>query len=82
MLLSSGVVWRHATFEAFRQECPDGDPALQRLVFDRLDGDIEWLESLGAVVTERGTGNERTYAPTPSVTTLAFFSWGTYPSRR
>jgi len=60
MLLSSGVVWRHASFEAFRQECPDGDPALQRLVFDRLDGDTEWLESLGAVVTERGTGNERT----------------------
>ncbi len=60
MLLSSGVVWRHATFDAFRQECPGGDPALQRLVFDRLDGDLEWLESLGATVTERGTGNPRT----------------------
>src|SRR2546430_11619539 len=60
MLLSSGVVWRHATFEAFRQECPDGDPALQRLVFDRLDGDIEWLEPLRAGLRQPGTGDART----------------------
>src|SRR5207248_1868601 len=31
-----------------------------RLVFDCLDGDLEWLESLGAPVVERGTGNART----------------------
>ena len=30
MLLSSGVVWRHRTLEAFREECPGGDAALQR----------------------------------------------------
>lgn len=60
MLLSSGVVWRHREFEGFRSECPGGEPALQRLVFDSLDRDIAWLESLGARVTERDTGNERT----------------------
>ena len=37
MLLSSGVVWRHHTAEAFAAECPAGDPALQRAVVERLD---------------------------------------------
>ena len=60
MLLSSGVVWRHRRFADFRAECPRGQPDLQRLVFDRLDEGLAWLEALGAPVTERGTGNERT----------------------
>jgi succinate dehydrogenase/fumarate reductase flavoprotein subunit len=60
MLLSSGVVWRHRELDDFRRECPGGNPALQRLVHDRLDGDLAWLESLGARVVERGTGNPRT----------------------
>jgi succinate dehydrogenase/fumarate reductase flavoprotein subunit len=57
MLLSSGVVWRHRDFERFRDDCPRGDEALQRLVFDRLDGDLDWLRSLGAPVLEAETGN-------------------------
>src|SRR4051794_11929959 len=60
MLLSSGVIWRYREFERFRSECPNGDAALQRLVFERLDGDLAWLESLGAQVIERGTGNPLT----------------------
>jgi fumarate reductase flavoprotein subunit len=60
MLLSSGVVWRHRDLATFREECPDGDERLQRLAFDRLDEDLEWLESLGAVPVERETGNELT----------------------
>ena len=60
MLLSSCVIWRYRTFEDFRAECPGGDPELQRLVFERLDDGIAWLESLGAPVTERETGNPRT----------------------
>jgi fumarate reductase flavoprotein subunit len=60
MRLSSGVVWRHRAFDRFRAECPGGEPELQRLVFDRLDEDLEWLESLGAPVTERETGNPLT----------------------
>jgi succinate dehydrogenase/fumarate reductase flavoprotein subunit len=60
MRLSSGFVWRHEHFGDFRSECPDGDPALQRLVFDRLDEGIGWLESLGAPVVTRETGNPLT----------------------
>src|SRR5204863_4053614 len=60
MLLSSGMVWRYRDFGLFREECPAGDPALQQLVFDRLDGDLAWLESLGAPVVERETGNPLT----------------------
>jgi fumarate reductase flavoprotein subunit len=60
MVLSSGVIWRHRTFEGFRAECPGGDPALQQLIVERLDEGIEWLESLGAPVLEHETGNPRT----------------------
>lgn len=60
MLLSSGVIWRHRSFDRFRAECPGGDPVLQRLVFDRLDGDLAWLESLGARAVARSTGNPLT----------------------
>ena len=60
MLLSSGVVWRHRDFETFRAECPEGDERLQRRVFERLDADLDWLESLGAPVVERATGNPLT----------------------
>jgi succinate dehydrogenase/fumarate reductase flavoprotein subunit len=60
MLLSSGVIWRYRSFEDFRAECPCGVPRLQRLVFERLDEGIAWLESLGAPVTEHETGNPRT----------------------
>jgi fumarate reductase flavoprotein subunit len=60
MRLSSGVIWRHRDFDTFRAECPDGDPALQRLLFDRLDNDLRWLESLGAPVVQRDTGNPLT----------------------
>ena len=30
MLLSSGVIWRHRSLAEFREECPGGDPVLQR----------------------------------------------------
>ena len=60
MRLSSGVVWRHRELADFRRDCPQGDPALQRLVFERLDGDLDWLGSLGAPVLARETGNPRT----------------------
>lgn len=60
MRLSSGVIWRHRDFGDFRAECPDGDERLQRLLFERLDADLGWLESLGAPVMERDTGNPLT----------------------
>lgn len=60
MLISSCVVWRYRSFEDFRRECPGGDPELQRLVWQRLDDGLAWLESLGAPVVTRETGNELT----------------------
>jgi succinate dehydrogenase/fumarate reductase flavoprotein subunit len=60
MRLSSGVIWRHRDFLRFRDECPGGDERLQRLVFERIDADIRWLESLGAPSVGRDTGNPLT----------------------
>jgi fumarate reductase flavoprotein subunit len=60
MLLSSCVIWRYRSPQAFQEECPAGDPALQRVIVDRLDEAIEWLESLGAPVVDHQTGNPRT----------------------
>jgi succinate dehydrogenase/fumarate reductase flavoprotein subunit len=60
MRLSSGVVWRYRTFDDFRRECPDGDPGLQRLIIERLDDALDWLESLAAPVVRKETGNPRT----------------------
>ena len=60
MLLSSGFVWRFRDFGRFREECPQGDPELQRIVFDRLDEDLVWLEAQGVRVLSRDTGNPET----------------------
>lgn len=60
MLLSSGYIWRFREFNRFREECPQGDPELQRIVFERLDEDLVWLESHGARVLSRDTGNPET----------------------
>jgi succinate dehydrogenase/fumarate reductase flavoprotein subunit len=60
MLLSSGVVWRHCDFDQFRSECPGGDAELQRTLYEQLDDGLDWLESLGAPVLERETGNPLT----------------------
>ncbi|HKT44831.1 MAG TPA: FAD-binding protein [Gaiellaceae bacterium] len=60
MLLSSGVVWRHLEWDDFRKDCPDGDEALQRLVWERLDDALAWLVSLGAEPVWEDTENPRT----------------------
>ena len=60
MLLSSCVVWRYRDWDDFRAERPGGDPALQRVVWEGLDDALAWLESLGAPVVTRETGNPRT----------------------
>lgn len=57
MLLSSGVVWRYLDFDEFRRQCPGGDPVLQRLVWERLDDALDWLEQLGAPVVDHDTDN-------------------------
>ena len=60
MLLSSCVIWRYRSFEEFRRQCPGGDERLQRLVWERLDDALDWLESLGAPVTRSETENPLT----------------------
>jgi hypothetical protein len=60
MLLSSGVVWRYVDFDEFRRECPAGEPVLQRLVWERLDDALAWLEQLGAPVVQEDTENPLT----------------------
>jgi fumarate reductase flavoprotein subunit len=60
MLLSSCVVWRYRAFEDFRAECPGGDEALQRAIFDGFDEALEWLVSLGPKVVWEDTPNPRT----------------------
>ncbi|HEY1564653.1 MAG TPA: FAD-binding protein [Gaiellaceae bacterium] len=60
MLLSSCVVWRHLEWEGFRAECPGGDEWLQRLIWERLDDSLRWLEALGAEPVWRDTENPLT----------------------
>jgi succinate dehydrogenase/fumarate reductase flavoprotein subunit len=60
MLLSSCVVWRYLDADAFREECPHGDPVLQAAVIERLDDGLAWLRGLGADVVWEETGNPRT----------------------
>jgi fumarate reductase flavoprotein subunit len=60
MLLSSCVIWRFREWADFRAECPAGDERLQRVVWERLDDGIAWLESHGAPVVAHETGNPRT----------------------
>ena len=43
-----------------RASAPAGSPSSSGSCSTRLDGDLAWLEALGAPVTERGTGNPRT----------------------
>ena len=60
MVLSSGVIWRHRDWDDFRADCPDGDEALQRLVWERLDDALAWLAALGAEPVWQDTENPRT----------------------
>src|SRR5579862_2789410 len=67
MFLSSCVVWRHVEWDRFRAECPGGDERLQRLIWERLDDALGWLESLGAepvwLDTENPLTTGRRYDP-------------------
>jgi fumarate reductase flavoprotein subunit len=60
MLLSSGFAWRYRSFERFREQCPNGDPALQKLILERFDDALDWLESVGVELLTRETGNPLT----------------------
>jgi fumarate reductase flavoprotein subunit len=60
MLLSSGYAWRYRSYEVFREQCPGGDAGLQRLILERFDDALDWLESRGVELLTRDTGNPLT----------------------
>ena len=79
MLLSSGFAWRYRTWEVFREQCPGGDPVLQRLILERFDDALDWLEAQGVELLTRETGNPLTvgarFDPRQLVATLARNVW-------
>lgn len=60
MALSSCVIWRYRTLELFREQCPGGDEALQRVLVEQLDDALEWLVGHGAEPLAREPGNPLT----------------------
>lgn len=75
LVYSSGYIWSYRDLPTFRHEAPEGDPALQRLVFERLAPALAWLEDAGCPVLTRETGNPLTFGarldPGRTVATLA-----------
>jgi succinate dehydrogenase/fumarate reductase flavoprotein subunit len=75
MLLSSGFAWRYRSWEVLRDQCPGGDPVLQRLILERFDAALDWLEAQGVELLTRETGNPLTvgarFDPRQLVDTLA-----------
>ena len=75
MLLSSGFIWRYRSPELFHEQCPGGDLALQRLILDRFDDALDWLEAQGVELPTRETGNPLTvgarFDPRQAVAVLA-----------
>ena len=60
MLLSSCVIWRYRDVRGLPRRVPGGDQALQRVIVERLDEALDWLESLGAPVIRRRRATPRT----------------------
>src|SRR5829696_7279450 len=75
-IYSSGYIWSYKDLRTFRREAPSGDAALQKLVLERLEACLEWLEDLGIPALTRETGNPLTFGarfnPEQTVTTLAY----------
>ena len=60
-LLSSGYVWSYRDMPTYRTEAPGGDVVLQKLILDRLDSGLDWLEQAGGALLSRETGNPLTF---------------------
>lgn len=60
-LYSSGYVWSYRDLETYRRQAPAGDPVLQRLILNRLEEGLLWLEDHGAPVLSRETNNPLTF---------------------
>lgn len=74
-VLSGGLLWTFGDFEQLRAKVPDGDPALQWLVFETIDEGRDWLRSVGIKVGEakqvlsHGSGTD--FDPADAVERLA-----------
>ena len=72
---SSGYVWSYKDLRTFRLEAPGGDITLQKLILERLEDSLGWLEDLGVPALTRETGNPLTFGfrldPERTVATLA-----------
>lgn len=72
---SSGYAWSYKDLATFHHEAPGGDPALQKLVLERLEQDLGWLESASAPALTHDTGNPLTFGarfdPEQTVAALA-----------
>jgi len=58
---SSGYLWSYRDMETYRRQAPGGDPVLQKLLLDRLEEGLLWLEDRGAPVLSRETNNPLTF---------------------
>jgi fumarate reductase flavoprotein subunit len=75
LVYSSGYIWSYRDLPTFRREAPGGDAALQKLILERLEAGLAWLEDLGVPALTRETGNPLTFGarfdPKRLVATLA-----------
>lgn len=75
LVYSSGYVWSYRDMPTYRREAQGGDPALQKLILDRLPAGLRWLEERGVPPLTRETGNPLTFGarldPGRTVETLA-----------
>lgn len=73
--ISGGLIWTFAEYERIRADIPDGDPALQWLVYDTIDGARAWLASQGATLGPEepllGHGRGRIMDPPQAIAALA-----------
>lgn len=74
-IYSSGYVWSYKDLPAYRSEAPGGEPALQRLILERLSPALDWLESITYPALTHETGNPLTFGarfdPEDTVAALA-----------
>jgi succinate dehydrogenase/fumarate reductase flavoprotein subunit len=56
-IFSSGYVWSYRDLQTFRRQVPGGEISLQRLILQRLEPSIEWLEERSLPALSRETGN-------------------------
>ncbi len=58
---SSGYIWSYVDLPTYRREAPGGDADLQRLILERLESGLTWLEHRGGALLARETGNPLTF---------------------